>query len=196
MGEYATYRGRSVKIGTCEDMYYLRADQAHMVGSERGSLDPKKREVQKTIRFRFPWPDEDGQEPGMFDPYERGLSAQGVTFPEGLEHHTVQFVAQAGYNLSIACPESREVRALGLTIHRNGFAGQVQLCQQGYREGVLAAICKCGGCGVRFNLPTFAAVEPLIVAIRAEGDRMQAKEPGRGKWYQDVADRVMAGYGV
>ena len=28
MGEYAKYAGERVKIGTCEDMYYLRDDQA------------------------------------------------------------------------------------------------------------------------------------------------------------------------
>ncbi|MBA3354975.1 MAG: hypothetical protein H0U18_03355 [Pyrinomonadaceae bacterium] len=32
MGEYATFKGLSVKIGTCENMYYLRADQANHAG--------------------------------------------------------------------------------------------------------------------------------------------------------------------
>jgi hypothetical protein len=31
VGEYATFRGSSIKIGTCESMYYLRADQRHEV---------------------------------------------------------------------------------------------------------------------------------------------------------------------
>ncbi len=31
MGEYAIYRGERIKIGTCEDMYYLRPDQVHLV---------------------------------------------------------------------------------------------------------------------------------------------------------------------
>lgn len=30
MGEYATYKGQEIKIGTCEDCYYLRADQRHL----------------------------------------------------------------------------------------------------------------------------------------------------------------------
>lgn len=54
MGEYATFRGQSVKIGTCEDMYYLRADQAHLVKPTRGSCDPRAADVQRAIRFRFP----------------------------------------------------------------------------------------------------------------------------------------------
>ena len=31
MGEYARFRGAEIKIGTCESMYYLRADQRHLI---------------------------------------------------------------------------------------------------------------------------------------------------------------------
>jgi hypothetical protein len=58
MGEYARYNGSDIKIGTCEDMYYLRADQAHLVTAPvDGMLDPIKYAAQ--IRFRFPFPEED-----------------------------------------------------------------------------------------------------------------------------------------
>lgn len=55
MGEYAMYGGHQIKIGTCEDMYYLRADQAQRVRPERGSVDPFRQAPE--IRFRFPWPE-------------------------------------------------------------------------------------------------------------------------------------------
>lgn len=82
MGEYARYGGDTIKIGTCEDMYYLRADQRHMVGKLPGSVSP----WEAGLRLRFPWPDEDGQAPGSFEPF-RGLVLDGAEPPEGLVHY-------------------------------------------------------------------------------------------------------------
>ena len=74
MGEYATYNGDSIKIGACEDMYYLRYDQRHMVKQEAHSLDPTNCDG---LRFRFPFPDEDDMPPGAFDDFRRGLMIYG-----------------------------------------------------------------------------------------------------------------------
>ncbi len=52
-------------------MYYLRADQAALVTPEHGSVDPVKDVT--SIRSRFPFPDEDKNEPGNFDPFERSI---------------------------------------------------------------------------------------------------------------------------
>jgi hypothetical protein len=68
----------------------------------------------------------------------------------------------------------------------------VQIVQQAYRNGHLALICQCGGCGARYNVPTWAEVEPLVVAVRAEGDRADAAVSGQ--WWHTVADRIAAGY--
>ena len=43
MGEYASYLGERIKIGTCENMYYLRADQRHLVSGY--DFGPKVLEV-------------------------------------------------------------------------------------------------------------------------------------------------------
>ncbi len=192
MGEYAKFNGERVKVGTCEDLYYLRADQAHLVKTEHGNVDPMAARDRAAIRFRFPWPDEDGTQPGAFDDYDRSVAIPGATVPAGVEHYTVQFTARARYLLSIHCPEGSEADR-GLKVARNGFAGAVRLVQQGYRQGVLAAIFQCGGCGARFNLPTWAEVEPVVVAIRAEADR-DARQGGRPAWWHTIADRITAGY--
>ncbi|HXK37027.1 MAG TPA: hypothetical protein VJ553_05605, partial [Candidatus Paceibacterota bacterium] len=64
MGEYAMFGEREIKIGTCEDMYYLRADQVQSVRKTRaGHTNVSDPDVLKVVRFRFPWPDEDGKEP-------------------------------------------------------------------------------------------------------------------------------------
>jgi hypothetical protein len=71
MGEYAQRKsdGAEVKIGTCEDMYYLRWDQRHLVRAIRGSVDPANT---LGLRFRLPFDDEDHLRPGDFEHYNRG----------------------------------------------------------------------------------------------------------------------------
>jgi hypothetical protein len=208
MGEYGLVGGERVKLGTCEDMYYLRADQVGLVTAEQGSLDPADPEVQAEIRFRFPWPDEDGVQPGAFDPFYRAVGVYGVQPPTGVEHRSVQFVAQAGYLVSLPCPEGpfqdKTGAPIGLIVHRNGFPGPVKIVQQAYRGGNLAVICQCGGCGARYNLPTLVEAEPVIVACRAKADQLAHQHrvgahrdtpmDGAVAWWHGVADRIAAGY--
>lgn len=209
MGEYAKFRGESVKIGTCEDMYYLRHDQRHQVEAEPGNVHPVRQATE--IRFRFPFPDEDYIEPGAFDPYGRGVAVHGLQPPEGVEHYSVQFRADAGYLLSLPCPESfpREANSStlvnGLNVVRNGFSGQVKIVQQRQLpDGTLAVVCQCGGCGAKWRLSTWEEAEPLVVALRSEADRearrfaptpegKEGNERAARFWHQ-MADRVTAGY--
>ncbi len=84
MGEYAKYNGREVKIGTCENQYYLRADQARSVQPLRGNVDPVKDAA--AIRFRFPFPDEDQVGPGAFkDPF-RVVEVNALLSPLLVKH--------------------------------------------------------------------------------------------------------------
>lgn len=79
MGEFAEYQGDRIKIGTCEDMYYLRADQRHLIsGYQFAEID----------RFRFPFPDEDDVEPGCFGDHDRGIEIpNGFTLEPGYFDH-------------------------------------------------------------------------------------------------------------
>jgi hypothetical protein len=192
MGEYAKFKGHQIKIGTCEDLYYLRADQGHLVDAQRGNVNPRAADDRRVIRFRFPWPDEDHVEPGAFEAYDRAVGVYGVQPPADLEHYAVQFTAQAGYVVSLPCPEGPGA-AHGLTVHRNGFAGPVKIVQQAYRNEHLALICACGGCGARYNLPTLAAAEPVIGACRAMAED-RPRDERRAAWWQAVADRIADGY--
>ena len=188
MGEYASFRGQCVKIGTCEDMYYLRADQRDLVIAQPGNVRPGSAEDQKTIRFRFPWPDEDGNAPGAFEDHDRSFPVPGVRPPAGVDHYSIQFSAREGYLLSLPCPEGPPA-SHGLTIHRNAFQGPVRIVQQAFRNGHLALVCSCV-CGARWNYPTVAAAEPIIVALRAKGDR----SPNDARRFHEIADRIAAGY--
>jgi hypothetical protein len=202
MGEYAMYHGEEVKIGTCEEMYYLRADQAHLVRTLSGNVDPMRDRL--ALRFRFPFPDEDGVPPGGagFDPFERGITIPGVRPSLEIEHGTLQFTARPGYLLSIPCPEAHGTdddgmgcTVAGLRIHRNGFSGGVHLVQQRYQaDGSLACIFRCGSCGVKWRATTLADVEPYVAAVRSEADRVAREDASRAQWWHTIADRMLAGY--
>lgn len=191
MGEYATLGGQRVKIGTCEEMFYLRHNQRHLVKAESGNVNVADLAIAAELRFRFPWPDEDGVEVGAFDPFERAVAIDGLTVPPDVEHCAIQFTASAGYLLSLPCPESTAFPA-GLRFHRNGFAGAVQLVQQKPTlDGrTLRAIFRCGGCGAKWRADTWAEVEPAVVALRSMADA----ENRRAAWWHEIADRLAAGY--
>jgi hypothetical protein len=193
MGEYGLFQGEQVKLGTCEDMYYLRAQQARFITKIPHSLDPNDPSTQKEIRFRFPWPDEDNILPGCFDDHDRAVPVPGITPPAGVDHRNVQFVAREGYLASLPCPESGTAIP-GVTIHRNGFGGAVKIVRQAYRNGHLALIGICGGCGAMYNYPTWADVEPVIVACRAQADKVPSYAPFSPAEWHKVADRIAAGY--
>jgi hypothetical protein len=199
MGEYAKLKGtgKEVKIGTCEDMLYLRYDQREQVWAQHGNVDPMNAEHQTSIRFRFPWPDEDATQPGEFaDPFRR--LAVHVPAPEGVEHGHVQFVAQReGYNVCIPCPEGPDT-GHGLRVNRNGFAGPSFLVQQAVRGGRLVAIMECV-CGRRYNLPTIVDAEPVCLELldraeRYEIDRTTGEPTTHGRFLMEVATRIREGY--
>jgi hypothetical protein len=70
MGEYAKFNGESIKIGTCEMMYYLRYEDRHKVTPESNSLNPH---TVKNLFWRLPFPDEDHIQPGHYENHNRGI---------------------------------------------------------------------------------------------------------------------------
>ncbi len=206
MGEYATYKGGQIKIGTCEDMYYLRHDQRRLVKPESGSVAPAS-DDRFALRFRFPWPDEDTIEPGAFENYHRAITVYGdVAVPGDVDHYSVQFCAQVGYLVSLPCPESVEGRAVSDTfkVHRNGFQGAVRLvAQKELAMGWLVPILRCGGCGAMWRVEDTHEIEAIAVAFRSQADNKRREQARRGDtgdgWVDSgafchtIADRVLAG---
>ncbi|HEV3071881.1 MAG TPA: hypothetical protein VGY76_10710 [Solirubrobacteraceae bacterium] len=189
MGEFATYQNERFKIGTCEDLTGLRADQWHLVTVEFDGCDEAT--YLKQSRFRFPWPDEDAITPGCFTEHNRSCLLRGLTPPEEIKdrHRSVQFSARGGYLCSLPCPESG-IELDGVKIHRNGYQGAVHLCAQRWWNGLLVGVLRCDACGLMWRLETLADAEPVAVALRSEADRHGASRA----WYHTVADRLLAGY--
>lgn len=82
MGEYIKYKGKSIKIGTCEDLYYTDygrytdAVAKGLVTQDEYNARPDIYGLPETgCRFRFPFPDEDSQPLGEVghDNFDRGL---------------------------------------------------------------------------------------------------------------------------
>jgi hypothetical protein len=185
MGEYAEYNGDRIKIGTCEDMYYLRADQAGMVRALSGNVDPVK--DRDELRFRFPFPDEDNLAPGEFDAYNRRISVYADVQLPDTDHHLIQFKATypaVGILVSLPCPRSADGAASGITYHYNGFSGPVRFGQQRYLEGRLVLVVECGCCGSAWRMPDRDKAQPIIDALRAKGE----------KFFTTCADRIESGY--
>lgn len=87
MGEYLTIAGKSVKIGTCENMYYATFRQLKNCKAKgiNEYLNPEN-----GYRYRFPFPDEDGRKLGDYENYDRGVLFQ-VPRSTGVEicHDTI-----------------------------------------------------------------------------------------------------------
>ena len=182
MGEYATFNGRQIKIGTCESMYYLRADQRHLI------QDYDFSNFLGEVRFRFPFPDEDNIEPGAFEDYDRGVKIPGWNLPTDWKgHYSVQFSAQPGYLLSVPCPESLSDKLrlfeLGadesaraeheIHIHKNGWNGGAKVTQLRWRDDHWSTVVACGSCDAAWRLETLEDARPVIEAFRTEADRTE-----------------------
>lgn len=218
MGEYMKDRatGERIKVGTCEELLYLRFDQLDAV-APCGDANPH--EHLDVYRFRFPWPDEDGIAPGMHSDPFRELGIYGVSVPAEVPHRETQFTAP-GYNVMLPCPEGpgfvespgiegagRQTPGGALQYHRNGNPGPVRIVGQAVRHGRLVLICRCGGCKVTYNVPTIEEAEPTLAALRRRADQ-ERREWERARlrdadlperchaveWWEAVADRIAAGY--
>ena len=210
MGEYAKYNGEQIKIGTCEQMYYLRADQVKLITAERGSVNPHSLDHAGKIRFRFPFPDEDSTKPGAFQDCQRSLMVWGVEVPEGVDHGTLQFTRNypqsGGIILSTPCPESAAGKSSGLKFHYNGYSGKVGINSQRLIDGKLKLVCVCGSCGAMYRNDTLEDCAPILAALEREASnrdhetRIANARPGAvqctsdGGYYREVARRIVAGY--
>jgi hypothetical protein len=178
MGEYANYGGQSIKIGTCEDMYYIRLDHLPWLTPEDNSLNFRNPEVLRELRFRFPFPDEDLLRPGGFSDHSRGVRLEGVSAPYGVNHDS--------YRLKEPCSQPKVI----------------EIVQQRIIGDFVCLIGRCPECGNKFNYPDIEHIIPVFDAIKArlllaaETDHLPLKEEETPEFWLEVAVRIAAGYGI
>jgi len=195
MGEYMRYKGQRIKVGTCEDLMYLRPDQIGLVEYDG---DCSLRDLTHFV-FRFPFPDEDHKEPGDFEP-DRGWPFYGLEPPEQDElHHDIQFGSNGGLGGSkgvlvmLPCPFSAKGKATGLKYMFNGFGGPLKVVGQRAWAGVWATVMACGACGGKYRMPELDDALEVLDTLIKEGDR-RGDHYGDRKRYHEIATRIRRGY--
>jgi hypothetical protein len=111
MGEFARRLadGQEIKIGTCEEMLYLRFEDRHLVGAtDRGHTDVNDPEIAGKLLYRLPYPDEDDCGPGNYkEPFrtQRLYDPHGNYFtrPELADQTGTMQLHQWGLLLNVPC---------------------------------------------------------------------------------------------
>ena len=162
MGEYAKRRsdGQRIKIGTCEDMYYIRYEDRHKVGHEPGNVDVAR--DADGCRFRLPFPDEDDKQPGEYDEYNRsqrlyrkcgvGQSSYHEDFAdESLvdKPGLIQLHHESGLLLNIPCYHGIKLPEVHSTMRAfwNGKSWSLVLSSLRVADGKLWPVVRCRHCG-------------------------------------------------
>jgi ssDNA-binding Zn-finger/Zn-ribbon topoisomerase 1 len=129
VGEYAKYKGQEVKLGTCENMYYITVQEYI---KRRTSLTVSFNYLTPNDSlFRFPFPDEDGQA-FEFENFYRGVS---ITIPKTLGVEI--------YHKEITEIDLKEVDTLTFEIIQ-----QKIVCDESSNEKIeLQTVVRCPNCG-------------------------------------------------
>ena len=177
MGEYAVDKrtGESVKIGTCESMYYLRYEDRAEVEYNFGDY---------SYFWRLPFPDEDAVQIGHYDPYERGIPLYIATTtgagteadpysvtrydyfadPETLETPgNIQLRHESGLLLNVPCYHGAKLPEIvgGKAFWNGKNPASYELAYvKNTREGVFPVV-RCRWCGRMWRY-TWAEVLPYI----------------------------------
>jgi len=204
------YNGEQIKIGTCEQMYYLRADQVGLIRPQRGSVNPRSVDHAQSIRFRFPFPQEDNVKPGAFQDHDYGLGLWGIEPPEDIDHGSLQFTRNypsgGGLLLSIPCPRGKEGKASPVKVHYNGYNGAVHIHSQRLMDGQLRLVLRCGDCGALYRVDSLEDCQPVLDCLEKEAAsrdheaKIANQRPGAeqcsspGGYWREIARRIVAGY--
>lgn len=152
MGQY--YKGE--KIGTCENMYYMRMSQAEKLrgGADDDGIKFETYLSDNETRWRFPWPNEDGREKaGLFysnvTEFERGYT---LRVPQGIEINHSERVCVQGKtcNIFMPCIHSEawdKIAAAGVTLSHGQHLQEIIVKYDAMRDGERAILFECSYCG-------------------------------------------------
>lgn len=185
MGEYIDLgNGNKFKLGTCEDLYYARRDQLE-------NLVPRLPELKEYLgtawRYRFPWPDEDGD---MLCPDYRHDRTFRVTvnLPDNCDHDRICCSTGANYNVNLFAPCPNQDNTNFRNIDHSGRYPLYEIAAQKYtEEGDPITILRCGYCKSMFRLQDENA-EAVREAIMRYEDRENKDNPL--SWWKVVASRI------
>ncbi|UOE50890.1 hypothetical protein MTO98_07340 [Mucilaginibacter sp. SMC90] len=204
MGEYVKYNGHTIKIGTCEDMYYtdygryieaLREGQLMLI---EGNADPQVYAMPGTgLRFRFPFPDEDIKTLGKLgkNDYERGLL---ITIERGLNFATEDFPPVLGKYIVESHTQPGLMRQLRMLNPNNVLKlVDIEIVQQKpvLMDGnfYLLLIYRCPYSDERWRIEDKETAEHIASQIRQRYLLTAENEDSKDFW-QKLIDRILIGY--
>lgn len=165
MGEYVNYKNQPVKIGTCEDLYYVSFEKytsmIPLLTQEANNLPPEEYSRDNAgFRFRFPFPDEDKLIFTNHESYNRGyLFSVSKELALEVEHRTMSISAKCentyNINISIPCPAGGKLDLKHSPIDNIPMFVK----QQKLIDGELWVVLECGYCGTKFRLDKEEAVK-------------------------------------
>lgn len=146
MGEYAKRAdGVEVKIGTCENMYYLRYENRAQVSKLSNSLDPN---TELNLRWRLPFPDEDHIKTGEYHEYNRGYELNGYSDPDNATDTGTMQLFKFGMLLNVRCYHGEKLPedTKEINIHWNGKQAFYVLSMIKNTEEGIFPIIECKAC--------------------------------------------------
>ena len=193
MGEYTKINGEQVKLGTCENLYYMRFEQLKQLDAEARA---EYGDESQGYRYRFPFPEEDTRQLGNYEDHNKMRIYNVTSKPElcaDMDHNTICSSHSApggGYNINIIndCPMSKEFK--GKSSPRDWRI--IGICQQKQVNGELWTVVECPYCGAKSRLDKEAALE-LCEVIEREANFI-GQTPSTKVYNLEILKRVLAGY--
>lgn len=183
MGEYIRLgNGETVKLGTCEDLYYTtlaQLQQAIHDGASKveGNLAPQEYlDPKNGFRYRFPFPDENIAI-GEYEDYERGWTVNVPPRLIGEDHYTVQVhihprsAKKYDFNnltMVVGCPLDPDQGKRPATQRPAPTIAQIR--QQKQVDGTIWVVLGCPYCGSIWRLPPDEGTELVAFLRREYGD--------------------------
>lgn len=168
MGEYFKNRNINFKLGTCEDLMYIRHSEIEALQDLKNELADCNGELKDYLKdghyYRFPYPWEDGQKTA--DISRRNPEDSNTNFfnvPQikdkiKISHeHIIKPISLNGthnVNVWLPCPMSAEFEGLNLYTSQNGFKDlfPISVIREKMVNGKLQTVYACPYCGVWFRM--------------------------------------------
>lgn len=202
MGEYIKLNGQSVKLGTCEDLYYATYDQVQNAvnsgAAERqpGNLPPPDYlAAAHGWRYRFPFPDEDNVAIGTHRNFDRGvLFLVTEDFATNLEHETCggprvlvplygEPEKREKLQVSTPCPFSATGIAAGIKARPFvEIVRQKLIALEGAPGFHLWTVARCPYCGICWRFD------------KSEAETLCALQNRSDEFVSQICDRILSGY--
>jgi hypothetical protein len=201
MSEYAKIDGIEVKIGTCENMRYIRYDEVDRCRAMPGSITAAEMKKHRgKLAFRFPFPSEDNAKGE--DIAKRGMSDSPVVIrmpfalPEG--HHKSATIACGdrgmgrggayNVNMKVPCPCSEEGRKMTISKEPDGTIARID--SEWFIDGEWVTMFRCAYCEALFYLDKGEVEEVREWYAKTYRDNPYAETLARVKGATEEAEKV------